>query len=103
MSEERDGIWNQMLAKRAEWAADQPSLSAELKAMGREALKDVRGTLHQAYFGQPEHISEMGTPLNPTPQMTTQDLGTVHGSYQSELDSFAARAGQQESQMEIQR
>lgn len=103
MSEDQNGILSQMLAKRAEWAADQPSLSAELKAMGREAIKDIRGTLHQAYFGLQEHPSEMGTPLNPTPQMTTQDLGTVHGSYQSELDSYAARAGQQESQKELQR
>ncbi|WP_437193975.1 hypothetical protein [Planctomicrobium sp. SH527] len=103
MSEEQDGIWKQMLAKRAEWAAEQPSLSAELKAMGREAIKDIRGTLHQAYFGQPEHMSEMGTPLNPTPQMTTQDLGTVHGSYQSELDSYASRASQLETQQEKER
>ncbi len=85
------GVWEQMLAKRAEWAAQQPSLGAELKAMGREAVKDVRGTIHQSFFGQPEHPSEMGTPLNPTPQMTTQDLGTVHGSYQAMLDSYAAR------------
>lgn len=103
MSEEQDGIWKQMLAKRAEWAAEQPSLSAELKAMGREAIKDIRGTLHQTYFGQPEHMSEMGTPLNPTPQMTTQDLGTVHGSYQSELDSYASRASQLETQQEKER
>lgn len=103
MSESNDGIWNQMLAKRAEWAAEQPSLSAQLKAMGREAVKDVRATLHETYFGQPEHMSEMGTPLNPTPQMTTQDLGTVHGSYQQELDSYAARAPQLESQQELQR
>ena len=68
---ESDSIWQQMLAKRAEWVAEQPSISAELKAMGREAIKDVRGTLHETFFGQPEHMSEMGTPLNPTPQMTT--------------------------------
>lgn len=103
MSENNDGIWNQMLAKRAEWAAEQPSLSAQLKAMGREAVKDVRATLHETYFGQSEHMSEMGTPLNPTPQMTTQDLGTVHGSYQQELDNYTARAPQLESQQELER
>ncbi len=103
MSEDQDGIWKQMLAKRAEWAAEQPSLSAELKAMGRESIKDIRATLHETYFGQPEHMSELGTPLNPTPQMTTQDLGTVHGSYQQELDSYAARAPQLEPQQEIER
>jgi len=103
MSEDQDGIWKQMLAKRAEWAAEQPSLSAELKAMGREGVKDIRATLHETYFGQPEHMSEAGSPLNPTPQMVTQDLGTVHGSYQQELDSYSARSAQQESQQEIER
>ncbi|MCE9564623.1 MAG: hypothetical protein K8U57_21525 [Planctomycetes bacterium] len=37
------------------------------KAMIREATNDIRGTLHQVYFGQPEHQSEMGTPMHPTP------------------------------------
>lgn len=83
--------WEQLLAKRAEWAEQQPSLGAELKAMAREAVKDIRGTVHQSWFGHPEHTPEMGTPLNPTPQMTTQDLGTVHGSYQAMLDSYAAQ------------
>jgi hypothetical protein len=83
--------WEQILAKRAEWAQSQPSLGAELKAMGREAIKDIRGTIHESFFGKPEHAPEMGTPLNPTPQMTTQDLGTVHGSYQAQLDAYAAR------------
>jgi hypothetical protein len=100
---DKQGVWEQMLAKRAEWAQSQPSLGAELKAMGREAVKDIRGTLHQAYFGQPEHMSEMGTPLNPTPQMTTQDLGTVHGTYQSMLDTYAARGQEQQHQKECER
>ena len=103
MSENNDGIWDQMLAKRAEWAAQQPSISAELKAMGREAIKDVRATLHETYFGQPEHMSEAGSPLNPTAQMITQDLGTVYGNYQQELDSYAARAQEIEPQMEQER
>ena len=88
---EGKSTWQQLLAKRAEWIEQQPSIGAELKAMGREAVKDIRGTVHQTFFGQPEHMPEMGTPLNPTPQMTTQDLGTVHGSYQSQLDAYAAR------------
>jgi len=100
---DKQGIWEQMLAKRAEWVQSQPSLGAELKAMGREAVKDIRGTLHQSYFGQPEHMSEMGTPLNPTPQMTTQDLGTVHGTYQSMLDTYAARGQEQQQQKEHER
>lgn len=103
MSEEQDGIWQQMLAQRAQWAAEQPSLSGQLAAIGREAIKDIRGTLHESYFGQPEHMSEMGTPLNPTPQMTTQDLGTVYGSYESMLDAYAARGNEQQPQEELER
>jgi hypothetical protein len=98
-----DSLWRQMLAKRAEWAASQPSLSAELKAIGREAIKDVRATVHQTFFGQPEHMAEMGTPLNPTPQVVTQDLGTVYGSYESMLDAYAARGQEQQQQKEFQR
>lgn len=90
--------WEQLLAKRAEWVEQQPSLGAELKAMGREAIKDIRGTIHQSFFGQSEHVPEMGTPLNPTPQMTTQDLGTVHGSYQATLDSYATQGREAQQQ-----
>jgi hypothetical protein len=56
------------------WQAQQPSLGAELKAMTREAVKDIRGTLHQIFFGQPEHMAEAGTPLNPTQQIVTEGL-----------------------------
>ena len=94
--------WEQLLAKRAEWAEQQPSLGAEIKAMVREGVKDVRGTLHQSWFGQPEHAAEMGTPLNPTPQLVTQDLGMAHGSYDSMLDSYAAQgrvADERENEM----
>lgn len=35
-------------------------------AMGREAIKDVRNTLHETYFGRGEHAGEPGAPLNPT-------------------------------------
>jgi hypothetical protein len=51
-----------------------PKAGAELEAMGREMVKDIRGTIHQAVFGQPEHPSEPGTPLNPTPQLVTEGL-----------------------------
>ncbi|WP_435008071.1 hypothetical protein P12x_005340 [Tundrisphaera lichenicola] len=46
----------------------------EVKAIGREAMKDVRGTIMEVFFGKPEHQSEPGTPLNPTQQMVTQEL-----------------------------
>jgi hypothetical protein len=80
-----------MLDKRSEWAAEQPSLGAELKAMAREAVKDVRSTVMEAFLGSPELGGEPGAPLNPTPQMVTQDLGTVHGSYREMLDMAASR------------
>jgi hypothetical protein len=88
--EQEPGILQRMLDKRDEWAAKQPSLGAELKAMAREAVKDVRSTVMEAFLGSPELGGEPGTPLNPTPQMVTQDLGTVHGNYQNELDMAAS-------------
>jgi hypothetical protein len=35
-------------------------------AMGREAIKDIRNTVHEIYFGRGEHAGEPGAPLNPT-------------------------------------
>jgi hypothetical protein len=32
----------------------------------REAINDVRGGVHEAYFGTHEHAMEPGTPMNPT-------------------------------------
>jgi hypothetical protein len=68
----------------------QPSLSGELNAIGREAIKDIRNTVHEAFFGRPETPGEPGTPLNPTPQIVTNELGTL-GNYDSMLDQYAAR------------
>src|SRR4051794_39933969 len=56
-------------------------------AMWREGLKDVRGTMHQVFFNQPEHAPEQGTPQNPTSQMVTDQLG-----YEAVLASYANRA-----------
>ena len=98
--EQQPGILQRMLDKRNEWAAQQPSLAAEIKAMAREAVKDVRSTVNEVFLGSPELGGEPGTPLNPTPQMVTQDLGTVHGTYNQKLDAYAARAAQQDQQNE---
>jgi hypothetical protein len=68
----------------------QPALGAELAAMGREAIKDVRGTLMETYFGKPEHAPEPGTPLSPTMQEVSAERGLV-GQYQAMLDSYASR------------
>lgn len=70
---------NRSLGARAlDWIKDnhaqQPSFGAQLAAMGREALKDVRATIQETYFGSPEHASEPGAPLNPTMQQTTAAL-----------------------------
>jgi hypothetical protein len=70
--------------------AQQPSLGAELAAIGREAIKDVRATLMESYFGKPEHASEPGTPLSPTMQEVSVDRGVV-GQYDAKLDSYASR------------
>ncbi|OWK42371.1 hypothetical protein [Fimbriiglobus ruber] len=46
---------------------------AEMKAMGREAVKDVRQTVHEAYFGAPEHAPEPGAPMNKLPRETYEE------------------------------
>src|SRR5208283_4176813 len=68
----------------------QPSLGAELRAMGREALKDVRGKLMETFFNSQEISTEPGVPLNPTPQMVTNDLGTL-GNFENMLESYGKR------------
>ena len=83
--------WESLLAKRAEWAEQQPSLGAEIRAMAREGLKDVRSTVMETFLGSPEHGGEPGTPLNPTMQQVTQDLGNIYGSYQAMIDSYATQ------------
>jgi hypothetical protein len=46
----------------------------ELKAIGREMVNDVRGTLLEIFFGKPEHAAESGTPWHPTAQIVTGEL-----------------------------
>lgn len=46
----------------------------EMGAIFREGVNDIRSTAHQVAFGVPEHPSGVGTPMNPTPQMVTEDL-----------------------------
>jgi hypothetical protein len=80
--------------KLGEWIrnnhAQQPALGAELKAMGREAIKDVRNTVHEVFFGQREGPGEPGAPLNNTQAEINQDRGLV-GGYQAMLDAYASR------------
>lgn len=37
---------------------------AQMEAAGREAVKDVRATVHEIYSGRPEHAAEVGAPGN---------------------------------------
>jgi hypothetical protein len=85
----------QSLSERfTQWVKDnhdrQPSLSAELGAMGREAVKDARETIHQSWFGQGEGRGEPGAPLNPTMQEVTNERETL-GDYNQLLDQHAGR------------
>jgi hypothetical protein len=57
----------------------QPTLGSEINSLAREAVKDVRNTLHETFFGQPEHYPEPGTPLNPTAAVITNDAENFHG------------------------
>jgi hypothetical protein len=86
--------------------AQQPDLGAELRAMGREAVKDIRGTMMETFFGSQEMTTEPGVPLSPTPQMVTSDLGTL-GGYQATLDTYASRGSihgnEQDKGQEIER
>lgn len=51
------------------------SFSSSLAAICREAIKDVRSAFMESYFGRPEHPGEPGTPLNPTAQIVTAEMG----------------------------
>lgn len=56
---------------------DQPKLIGELKAIGREALKETQSTLQEIFFGKPAGPHEPGTPLTPTQAMVNDDLGKM--------------------------
>lgn len=55
--------------------AELPSFGGQIDAMVREAAKDINNTMHQVFFGQSIGHGESGAPMNPTPQMVTEDLG----------------------------
>jgi hypothetical protein len=94
-------------AEFGKWVRDNraklPKLTGELKAIFREAIKDIRQTVNEVFFAKGEHAPEAGTPLNPTPQAVTADMGNVYGyrasegkgqSYREQLSQTAARGGQ---------
>lgn len=66
------------LAALPQQQPQQPSAAAEFKAIGREAIKDIRGTMMEFFFDKGEKPGEPGTPYNPTMQIVTEDLKGVH-------------------------
>jgi len=51
-----------------------PSAFGQIAAMLREAVKDIRNTIHQFFFGRPEGMQEAGAPMVPTQQIVTGSL-----------------------------
>jgi hypothetical protein len=68
----------------------QPSLGAELRALGREGLKDLQNAVLHAFPDSMRLHEEPGAPLSPTQAMVTKDVGTVYG-FQDALDGYASR------------
>lgn len=90
MAEQQKGIFERALDKRAEWASNQPSLGAEVNAIIREGIKDVREqVVMQGFFGHRDGHGEPGTPLNPTVYEVTKDRET--GKFEALLDQAASR------------
>lgn len=62
--------WEDRFFKQAEAlivsAAKASVRDGTVPSIGREAIKDVRNTIHEIFFGRPEGQNEPGTPLNPT-------------------------------------
>jgi hypothetical protein len=79
----------------------QPDLVAELKAIGRQGLKDLQNVVLHAFPDSMQLHSESGTPLNPTPQMITHDLGALEG-YQPHLDAYIGQDQEVQSAVEAQ-
>jgi len=67
-----------------------PALGAELKALGREGLKDLQNAVLHAFPDSMRLQEEPGAPLSPTQAMVTKDVGTVYG-FQAMLDGYASR------------
>jgi hypothetical protein len=72
--------------------AERQSFAGAVSALAREAIKDVRQTMNEVFFGQGEHMSEPGTPFNPTQIQVTKEAGNFHG-YEDMQAEAAHRAG----------
>jgi hypothetical protein len=89
MAEEQDqSILQRLINFPSRNMDNPPALSGQLEAMSREAVKDVRDTMFQVFFGSRDGPGEPGTPLVPTQMMVNQELGTGN-VYGAMLDGYA--------------
>ena len=73
----------------------------QFDAMFREAVKDIRNSIHESFFGRPEGAAELGAPGNPTPQLVTEGIKEAQPeSFDTMLDNHAARSSEAEQEME---
>jgi hypothetical protein len=67
-----------------------------IEAIGREAIKDIRSTTQEVFFGQGELWSEPGTPLSPTQgEIAADRRPSLHGlrSPSEIAESWRGRVG----------
>ena len=89
---QRQSLLGRFAEMRANNVAKRPSLAGEGAALFRDAVNDIRATTHQFFYGKSEGPGTPGTPLNPTPQLVTQDLGNFRGfDYDQKLRQAAER------------
>lgn len=68
-----------------------------LPAIAREALKDVRSTVHEVFFGRGENAGELGAPFNPLASEIANDNTPQHGVHGTTptQDAILGRSGGQ--------
>ena len=76
--------------------------SHQIRAMTREAVKDLHNTLSHVFFAAHDGPGEAGTPLNPTMQMVTQDLDVL-GGYRALLDGYSNKGPVQTQDKAVER
>lgn len=80
-----------------------PAFSAPLWAAVRQGTKELAHNLLPAFPDSARPIEEPGTLGNPTPQMITEQMGTLDG-YNQMMDSYARQQGEREDhQQEMER
>lgn len=51
----------------------------QMRAIGRDAVNDIRATIMEAYSGVPERSPTMGMPTAPTPHQVDRELRRGRG------------------------